>query len=377
MPDRSAIVIGAGIVGLATARALALQGFQVDVFERSRIASGASIRNFGMVWPVGQPTRKLYERAIRTRNIWKEMAPEAGIWHDPVGSLHTAYQDDEWIVLRELYEIFMQHGRPVELMNADAVQQKSSIALAQGCKGGLFSYDELIVDPRQALAKLPAYLNAKWNIHFHWGQTVTEVHGQTIHMAGKKFSADLLFICNGSDFETLYPEQFSKYPITKCKLQMMRFVQEDVSQRIGPALCGGLSLIHYTGFKAAPSWELLQQRVAQTMPEYIQNGIHVMLSQNEMGELTIGDSHEYGLSPDPFDKQRINQLILEYLQTFASLKNARQTESWNGVYAKLTNGEADLFDSPEEGVFVLTATGGAGITLSFGLAEERVASVLS
>jgi FAD dependent oxidoreductase TIGR03364 len=377
MREPSAIVIGAGIVGLATARALALNGFQVDVFERSGKAGGASIRNFGMIWPVGQPQGELYDRAIRTRNIWKALAPEAGIWSDPVGSLHTAYHPAEWIVLQEAYEIFTREGRAVEWLDADAVQQKSPIALAKGCKGGLFSREELLVDPREALAKLPAYLQVKWNIRFHWGQAVTEVHKQTIRAGGRKFSADLVFICSGSDFESLYPEQFSRYPVTKCKLQMMRFLPENANERVGPAVCGGLSLIHYAGFRAAPSWELLRQWFLQTRPEYIRHGIHVMISQNGLGELTIGDSHEYGLCPDPFDKQEINELILEYLKTFISLKNARQTESWNGVYAKHTQGQTDLFESPEEGVFILTATGGAGMTFAFGLAEERLASVLS
>ena len=76
--SRSAIVIGAGIVGLATARALALQGFSVRVFERSEKAVGASIRNFGMIWPIGQAAGKMYDRATRSRNIWKEIAPRAG-----------------------------------------------------------------------------------------------------------------------------------------------------------------------------------------------------------------------------------------------------------------------------------------------------------
>ncbi len=67
MQNRSAIVIGAGIVGMATARALALEGFSVKVFERSPRAQGASVRNFGMIWPIGQPMGKLYKRAIRSK----------------------------------------------------------------------------------------------------------------------------------------------------------------------------------------------------------------------------------------------------------------------------------------------------------------------
>ena len=111
------------------------------------------------------------------------------------------------------------------------------------------------------------------------------------------------------------------------------------------------------------------------MSEYIDWGIHVMVAQNEMGELTIGDSHEYGKTHDPFDKNEINTLILNYLKKIARFKNWNVKESWNGIYPKLTNGDTELFMSPEPGVYIVNGLGGAGMTLSFGYAEEMVNSL--
>src|ERR1700709_1191654 len=124
MKNSSAIVIGAGIVGLATARALVLRGYKVTVFERNERAVGASIRNFGMVWPIGQATGPLFERAMLSRSVWKEICTEAKIWHEEVGSMHLAYHDDELQVIAE-YVDANQHFRDCSLLSPKQALQKS------------------------------------------------------------------------------------------------------------------------------------------------------------------------------------------------------------------------------------------------------------
>ena len=368
----SAIVIGAGIVGLATARALAVKGYAVKVFERTHKAVGASVRNFGMVWPIGQPGQ-LYDRALRSREIWKEMGDAGAFWYDAPGSLHLAYHPDEWQVLQELYEQFRPE-RPVKLLTAQEVADRSGAVVQQHLLGGLYNADELIVDPREAIEAIPSYLQEKYGIQFFWGKCVSYISDNTIYIGNEEeYEGDVIFICSGADFETLYPEAFAGYPLTKCKLQMMRFASQPDDWRIGPALCGGLSLIHYKSFTAAASLPALKKRYEQEMGNYLDWGIHVMVSQNGRGELTVGDSHEYGLTHDPFDKEFINTMIINYLNTFARFKDARIIETWNGIYPKLTNGETDLFFSPEPAVYILNGLSGAGMTLSFGLAEEATA----
>jgi FAD dependent oxidoreductase TIGR03364 len=329
-----------------------------------------------MIWPIGQTQGKMYDRAIRSRDIWKETAPQAGFWHEAAGSLHLAYQPDEWQVLQELHEAFRKEGRPVQLLDKSAVAAASGAVVTDGLLGGLHSLDEVIVDPREAIATLPGWLAEQLHIEFHWGKCVSYISDQIVYIGNEEeHEADLVFICNGSDFETLYPEHFAQQPVTKCKLQMMRLAAQPADWRIGPALCGGLSLIHYASFKAAPSLTGLRQRYSEEMADYLQWGIHVMVAQNGRGELTVGDSHEYGLTHDPFDKELINRKILDYLRKFACFKDWSVAETWNGVYAKLTDGEADLFFSPEPYIYIINGVGGAGMTLSFGLAEELVAGL--
>ncbi len=375
MSEQTAIVIGAGIVGLATARALSVKGFRVTVIERNQKAVGASVRNFGMVWPIGQPDGILYNRAIRSKQIWKEIADSVGLWYDEVGSLHVAHKQDEWDVLQELYSAFSTNGRPVQLMSPEAISKSFNGINQQNLLGGLYSNTEMIVDPREAIAAIPEYLQEYLGVRFIWNTTVTEVSGGHIKAGNQQFQADLICVCSGPDFETLYPELYASQALTKCKLQMMRFAPGKKDWRIGTSICGGLSLIHYHSFKAAPSLEKLKSRYNLEMSEYLDWGIHVMVSQNDKGELTVGDSHEYAHNFDPFDRASLNKMILDYLKTFALTDDWQLIQSWHGIYPKMTNGATEMILQPESAVYIVNGLGGNGMTLSFGLAEEIVAKL--
>ena len=100
-----AAVIGGGILGLAHAFILAQRGFRVVLFERGSKAIGASVRNFGMIWPIGQPAGAMHALALRSREIWLETLELAKLPFFETGSLHVAYHDDEADVLREFAEI--------------------------------------------------------------------------------------------------------------------------------------------------------------------------------------------------------------------------------------------------------------------------------
>ena len=113
----------------------------------------------------------------------------------------------------------------------------------------------------------------------------------------------------------------------------MRTGPVEGGERIGPMLAAGLTLAHYTSFAHCPSLPALKASLAERHPGYDERGIHVMVSQTPAGELTIGDSHEYGAVIDPFNKVEIDAMILDYLDRFFDRRGAQVVSHWNGIYA--------------------------------------------
>ena len=374
MNNPTAIVIGAGIVGLALTRALHNKGWKVTVLERHPKAQGASVRNFGMIWPVGQPQGPAFDRAMRSREIWLEMSQKANFFAEQTGSLHLAYTDLEVQVAQE-YVSAMQGIKSATLLNPEQVHEKSPAAKMLHLKAGLWTEEELILDPREAMLQLGRYFEQLPGVEVIWNKAISRIEGNTVYSGQQTWSADRVFVCSGMDFETLYPEIFEQIPITKCKLQMMRIAKQPDNWRIGPPLCAGLSFIHYKGFQVAPSLDKLRAVYEEQFPELIKWGIHVMVAQNGQGELTIGDSHEYGLDLSPFDRTDVNDLIVNYLKEFAQFKDWKIASSWQGIYPKMTNGATEFVHQVSDAVTIVNGLGGNGMTLSFGLGEEVVANL--
>jgi FAD dependent oxidoreductase TIGR03364 len=367
MPEKVDVaVVGAGIMGLAHAWSAARQGLSVAVFERTARAEGASVRNFGMVWPIGQPG-EMYHLAMRSRARWLEAAEKSGLWLSRCGSLHLAYYPDEWAVLQEFVGAASDYD--CKLLTPAETCALSPSVNPDGLLGALYSPTECCVDPRQAIATLPGMLEGL-GVRFHFRSPVRHVEEGRLHTAdGSTYPAETILVCSGSDFENLLPEAFTGSGIRRCKLQMMRTQPQPGGWRLGAHLAGGLTLCHYASFQSCPSLSALRERFRHEMPDYVKYGIHVMASQNHLGEVVIGDSHEYEDDIEPFDKAHIDELILAYLGQMVRLPDARIAARWNGVYAKHPTLPA-YTARPMKGVAVRVAPGGAGMTMSFGLADR-------
>ena len=367
------VIVGAGILGLAHAYLAARAGRTVCVVERNLVAQGASIANFGMLWPIGQTPGAMLELALGSREIWLEMLRAARIAYRPTGSLHVATHEDEAAVGEEFAALSAGLGYSCEWLSRAGALARSGALREEAVRGALWSATEITVDPREVLRALPAFLAERFGVRFLWGCPVTAITGEQVDTAQGRLEAGRVIVCTGSDFEALYPEQFRSSGLTRCKLQMLRTAPQPEGWQLGPSLAGGLTFRFYPSFRVCASLPKLKRRIEEEMPEYDRFGIHTMIAQTTAGELTLGDSHNYGLTPSPFTSERVDRLVLEHLQGFARVPDFAVAERWYGVYAKHPEKPVVRF-APEPTVEVVTGLGGAGMTLSFAVAAQTFAA---
>jgi FAD dependent oxidoreductase TIGR03364 len=368
------IVVGSGIAGLAHAWLAAKSGMRVLVLERSSRAAGASVANFGMLWPIGQPAGPMLQLALASRALWLEVLGEAGLPFRATGSLHAVCREDEARVAREFAHLAPPLGYRCAWLDRDEALRRSPALHPDTVLGALWSETEIMIDPRLTLARLPEYLDRQMDVRFEWACPVHRIAGGAVHSARGTWSADRVIVCSGSDFESLYPELLAASGMIRCRLQMMRTVPQPSEWDLGPAVAGGLTLRFYPSFKICPSLPALRERIAAELPEYDRCGVHTMASQMPSGEVTLGDSHEYSMADSIFSQEAIDELILSHLRTWLRLPRFQVAERWYGVYAKHLN-QPLIRLAPEPGVEIVTGFGGAGMTLSFGAAAQTFGQI--
>lgn len=362
-------VVGAGIVGLAHALAAARLGKRVVVIDRDAQANGASIRNFGFVTVTGQERGPVWRRARRSRDVWAEVGPAAGIPIAHRGLAMVARRPEARAVLEAFLRTEMGEGCRL-LEPADARQRFPM--LAEDLAGVLWSEVDLRVESRTAIPALARWLAEAWGVTFLRETLVQAVEPPVLATTRGRIEAEACVVCPGDDLLTLFPDRIAAYGVTKCKLHMMRLAP--VPWTLPSAVMSDLGLVRYLGYAALPEAEPLKRRLAAEQAEALANGVHLIVVQSRDGSLVVGDSHHYGSTPDPFAPEAVDRIILdEYRATFRA-EPPPAVERWTGIYPSAPD-RTMFVDTPSKAVRLVMVTSGTGASTAFAIGEEVVADL--
>ncbi|MFB7651020.1 MULTISPECIES: L-2-hydroxyglutarate oxidase [unclassified Streptomyces] len=170
MADETVGVVGAGIVGLATAREIALRrpGTRVVVFEKEqRVAEHQTGHNSGVVHAgiYYTPGSLKAELCVRGVSLLREYCQDRGLPYREVGKLVTAVRADELDRMDRLYER-AKHNHVPDLRKVS----KNEIKELEPHAGGIAA----LHSPRTAITDYPA-------IAREFAQDVTDSGGEVRH----------------------------------------------------------------------------------------------------------------------------------------------------------------------------------------------------
>lgn len=358
-------VVGAGICGLAHALAAVRRGKRVVVIDRDAQANGASVRNFGFVTVTGQQRGECWNRAMRSREIWAEVAPAAGIEVVHRGLVVAARRPEAAAVLAAFAATDM--GSDCDLLKPEAA--KARFPYLRDVAAALYSPHELRVESRTAIPRLAAWLEKAKGVAFLRGRSVSAVAPPRVATSGGDVEAEAVIVCPGDDFATLFAERLAAFNLTRCKLHMMRVRAEKAG--LENAVMSDLGLVRYLGYAELPEAKALRARLEVEQGDHLANGVHLIVVRSADGSLVVGDSHHYAATPDPFAPEAVDELILDEFRRVLDLGAVNVTERWTGTYASATDRLA-LIDRPADAVRLVVVTSGTGASTSFALAEEVI-----
>ena len=369
-PSFDLAVVGAGIVGLGCALAAARRGKRVVVIDRDAQANGASVRNFGFITVTGQERGPMWRRAMRTRDVWAEVAAEAEIPILHRGLLLTARRPESVAVLEAFLRTEMAAG--CRLLDADQVRRDHPEASTPELMAALWSPHELRVESREAIPRLAAWLESRHGVAFQRGTAALSVETSKVVTSRGVVEADAVAVCPGDDLFSLFPGRIAAHGVTRCKLQMMRL--GDPGFRLSAGVMSDLGLARYAGYAALPEAEALRVRLQSEQPDHLRHGVHLIVVQSADSTLVVGDSHHYAPTPDPFADEAVDALIMDEYRAVLGPQAPGVVERWTGTYASAPDRPV-VVDTPAPGVRLVMVTTGAGASTGFALGEEVVADL--
>ena len=363
-------VVGAGIVGLATALAGARRGLRVVVIDRDAQANGASVRNFGFITVTGQERGAMWQRARRSREVWLEVAASAAIPIVHAGLWMSVRRPESVTLLEAFMETEMAVG--CRLLSPQEARHRCPRLAAPDTRAVLESTMELRVESRDAIPRLAAWLNEAHGVSFVRNTAVHAVEMPHVHTSRGSVRAERVAVCPGDDFNSLYPERLAAHALTRCKLQMLRLA--DPGFRLPAAIMSDLGLGRYRGYADLAAAEPVKARLGVEQAEHLRHGVHLIVVQSADGSLVVGDSHHYAATPDPFSQETVDDLILEEFSAALGFAPPPTIERWIGTYASAADRPV-LIDAPEAAVRLGLVTCGAGASTGFAIGEELIGSL--
>ena len=339
----NAIVVGAGIVGAACARALAADGLRVLVLDARSAASGATAAGMGHLVTMDDSPAQL---ALTTLSLalWRELASTmpVDVEYDPCGTIWIAADERELDAVHTKQRLFASLGIASETLDArDLATLEPN--LRAGLAGGLLVPGDAVVNqPRAATWLLEQARQLGATVREH--HAVERIGDHTVHCTNEMYRADVIVNAAGAEAPRLTPA----LPIVPRK--------------------GHLAITdRHPGFVRHQLVELGYLAHAHTMSAA---SVAFNVQPRATQQVVIGSSRELVGWDTSLDRDVLGRMLAraaEYMPALATMPTIR---AWTGM-RPATLDKLPLIGAwePTRGLWIAAGHEGLGITTSLGTAR--------
>lgn len=234
--SKHALIIGGGLAGCHTARALADRGWQVTIADRhNALAQEGSGNPQGALYAKLSPLDEA-QAAFNLASLQYAIAFYRPVWPligNNCGLLQIAHSPAEIRLQKQLREKFSQIEQLVEFVSADSASRLAGTALQAG---GLFFPEAGWIDPRRLCAWLIDHPNIRLELNTDIARIESTPNGwQAITRNNRVLAAPVVVIANAGDAKQL--AQLDHLPLRKIRGQISRFSQTPESPDLRKVVC--------------------------------------------------------------------------------------------------------------------------------------------
>jgi L-2-hydroxyglutarate oxidase LhgO len=356
MDSIEAVVIGGGVVGLAVARALAMQGTETLVFERhARPGQETTSRNSGVIhsgiyYPLGSLKAAL---CVRGRQLLYSFCEERGIRYQRCGKVVVA-GEPQVAALHALRERGIANG-VLDLQLLDGAQV-ALLEPAVVCAAGLLSPSTGIIDVHELLLALLADLES------HGGALLLQSNVSALKITDGGLVLQVESGATSSELQCRWLVNCAGLSAP----QVLRLIEAYPQQRLRQAFYAKGNYFACQGVRPF-------KRLVYPMPNEAGLGIHATLDLD--GTTRFGPDVEWVSEPDyRVDPARAESFYAAIREYWPDIPDGSLQPAYAGVRPKLVGPGAAAGDFEIEGP---AAHGVAGLINLFGIESPGLTSSLA
>lgn len=338
------VVVGAGIVGAAIARALAREGMRVTVVDARAVGSGATAAGMGHL-PVMDDSEAQFALCRYSQSLWDEAADRLppSVEFDRCGTLWVAADDEEMAEVRRKKAFYDERGLAAHVLDSKALAEAEP-NLRPGLVGGLvLPRDGVIYPPCAARAFLDEAVGR--GAESRIGVSVLAVDGKGITLeTGTRIEADAVVNAAGWQASRLTPGL-------------------EIRPRKG----------HLVITDRYPGWiryQILELGYLKSAHGSDEDSVAFNVQPRRTGQLLVGSSRQFDVSDPKIDRPILERMIRRAIDTMPGLARLSAIRAWTGFRAATPDSLPIIGPHPEiPGLYLATGHEGLGITTSLGTAE--------